>query len=99
VKKELKLFLSFLSTLCWGILFLRSWVRAANYGHYFMTVLWGLVLLVSIFSLILNLRMNKGCEARVWRPARQPVWRPALLSEVLFSLDVTCDASHDAFND
>ena len=42
------------------------------------------------------LPMNKGCEARVWRPARQPVWRPALLSEVLFSLDVTCDASHDA---
>jgi len=42
------------------------------------------------------LPMNKGCEARVWRPARQPVWRPALLSEVLFSPDVTCDASHDA---
>ena len=42
------------------------------------------------------LPMNKGCEARVWRPARQPVWRPALLSEVLFSLDVTCDASRAA---
>ena len=42
------------------------------------------------------LPMNKGCEARVWRPARQPVWRPALLSEVLFSPDVTCDASHGA---
>ena len=45
------------------------------------------------------LPMNKGCEARVWRPARQPVWRPALLSEELFSLDVTCDASHDALNE
>ena len=44
------------------------------------------------------LPMNKRCEARVWRPARQPVWRPALLSEVLFSLDVTCDASQDAPN-
>ena len=43
--------------------------------------------------------MNKRCGARVWRPARQPVWRPALLSEELFSLDVTCDASQAARDD
>ena len=34
------------------------------------------------------LPMDKRCEARVWRPA--------LLSEVLFSLDVTCEASQAA---
>jgi len=45
------------------------------------------------------LPMDKRCEVRVWRPARQPVWRPALPSEVLFILDVTCDASQDARDD
>lgn len=56
MKKRLLVVATAIVCLCFAVLFVRSWISESAKGVYLMTVLWGGVLLLSLFSLVYRIR-------------------------------------------
>ena len=48
-----------LASICWGILLVRAWMRESSHGAYFMTPIWAMVFLLSLFSLVYWIRQKQ----------------------------------------
>lgn len=51
--------LAALASVCFAVLFVRSWMRESGKGVYLMTVLWAGVFLLSLVSFVLRMRAKE----------------------------------------
>lgn len=57
--KALRVLGSALGSTCWAILLVRAWIRESSHRTYFMTPLWAIAFLLSLFIFVFWVRQKE----------------------------------------